>query len=56
MGWVEPIFKEIGPPTPLRVIKLGFLAPFAYDKILRFFLNITFMGTYCAKGYIELSR
>ena len=49
MGWVDPIFKEIGPPTPLRVIKLGFLAPFAYDKILRFFLNITFKGKICTE-------
>ena len=44
MGWVEPKFKEIGSPTPLRVIKFGFLAPFAYQIFLRFFLNITFRG------------
>ena len=25
-GWVEPEFKEIDPPIPLGVIKMGFLA------------------------------
>ena len=43
MGWVEPKFKEIDPPTPLRVIKFGFLAPFAYEMNLGFFIKCNYL-------------